>query len=344
MALIKKTVVLVNNGAEGYVTVVRVGDEVGAKIVGSSFEKGMLAALKIGLNPVFYTKLDGPKTEINMNTDFNQNDDINCLIMDNDLFVAKAGKLLDKQELMNYFRESVREILVENEIEEAQLVDSSFAEIKDYSEVKTKLSEVEVKENIENITEILPQTEKKTSAPKNLQKNKAQVQGKSSTAENLHAKNAVSDSVQDTRKDTENAIHFFNGESIPPNLDTESEKDFLARLQNGNGKNFYQNVKERLDELFVIHPRETELEKIIPESKWVKIKYDGEDYYVVGSLSDNGTIVYLSYGVPGKADVPPPKLASDISDWLPISGLPEPYEGYWLIFQDAESGKVGNIK
>ncbi|NLL55924.1 MAG: hypothetical protein GX242_01790 [Clostridiales bacterium] len=299
MALLKKTVVLTNNGAEGYMTVVRVGDEVGAKIVGPSFEKGMFAAIKIGAEPIFYAKLDGERTEISLNVSFNQNDDISCVIVKDDMLIARAGRNLSAKDLAKYFfSKETTNTFQDAQEATAQLVsDTQQPQIEVIAE-QTKPEEIN-KESLQELNIVAPTVEPSTDTPL--------------------AKSAES-------------------------IDSETEKEFLSRLHSTGTKNFYQNVKERLDDLFIIHPRENELERIIPESKWVKIRYDGDDYYVVGSLTDDGTVAYLAYGVPGVAEIPPPKLASDISDWLPVPNLPPPYQGYWLIFQNADDGKLGNIK
>jgi hypothetical protein len=329
MALLKKTVVLTNNGAEGYITVVRVGDEVGAKIVGSSFEKGMFAAIKIGSEPVFYAKLDGERTEVNMSVSFNQNDDISCLILKGDILIAKAGRSLSKRELAEYF------ISRETQNTPNEITIEPTPMVVEPIQIEVEVVEDNIKDAVvpnypdEEVIQKRPQNIKKATKPKESKAEAVKV-----TA------NLEPDVVAPTVEPKIEENFAGNVESI----DNDAEKEFLSRLHSTGSKNFYQNVKERLDDLFVIHPRENELEKIIPESKWVKIRYDGDDYYVVGSLTDDGSVAYLAYGVPGIAEVPPPKLASDISDWLPVPNMPPPYKGYWLIFQNAEDGKVGNIK
>ena len=102
---------------------------------------------------------------------------------------------------------------------------------------------------------------------------------------------------------------------------------------------YYLGISDRIDELFVVYPAEKGLSEAIPDSEWVKVNYDGEDYYVVGRLKDNGKVRFLGYGVPGKESVKPPKAADGIAQWFPLSGT-DGYDGYWLFFQDAETGKI----
>lgn len=356
MALLKKTIVLTNNGVEGYITVVRVGDEVGAKIVGAAFKKGMTAAIKIGAEPVIYAKLDGERTEINMNISFNQNDEISCLIMEGEMLIAKAGRSLSKRELIEYFSSMEVPIIIPSESIPV-FVEQNITQ---NPPIEEKLNELEFVPKEEKLFEAETPKEEKLSevdiAPK-MQDTTAYadeevVQKRPSPSKNAKPKNNNPPVVENADIVAPTVSEPSIVEEIPTqelvekteNIDSDAEKEFLSRLHSTGTKNFYQNVKERLEDLFIIHPRENELEKLIPESKWVKIRYDGDDYYVVGSLTDDGTVAYLAYGVPGIAEIPPPKLASDISDWLPVPNLPPPYKGYWLIFQNAEDGKVGNIK
>ena len=116
------------------------------------------------------------------------------------------------------------------------------------------------------------------------------------------------------------------------------ETELLRRLGKGNG-DYYLGIRDKVDELFVVYPREDALCGVIPESEWVRINYDGDDYYVVGKLKDGDKVRYLGYGVPGVENVRPPKVADGIANWFPVRDL-QGYEGYWLFFQDAETGRI----
>ena len=72
----------------------------------------------------------------------------------------------------------------------------------------------------------------------------------------------------------------------------------------------------------------------------VRINYDKEDYYVAGVLLDeNDKVTHIAYGVPGFEGMSPPKEAQCICDWLPIKNM-QRYQGYWLIFQSADTGEI----
>ncbi len=116
------------------------------------------------------------------------------------------------------------------------------------------------------------------------------------------------------------------------------DREILDRLTKER-KNYYSSVKSKVEEMFVVYPAEKTLSMLIPDSEWVQVRYDGEDYYVVGRLrDDNGKVVYLGYGVPGIKTVRPPKVTDGITTFLPEKEDSD--KGYWLFFQNADSGKI----
>lgn len=126
---------------------------------------------------------------------------------------------------------------------------------------------------------------------------------------------------------------------ISESVDNEEQREFIERLsQEKSG--YYIGIRDKVDELFVVYPSEEKLTAAIPDSEWVRINYDNEDYYVVGRLKENGKVAYVGYGVPGKEAIKPPKVAEGIANFLPINGLDSGYDGYWLFFQDADTGKI----
>ena len=106
---------------------------------------------------------------------------------------------------------------------------------------------------------------------------------------------------------------------------------------------FFDGVKEQITALFEKYPEEEILKQIIPESKWVKIDYEEKgEYYVVGLLYENDEIKYVCYGVPSVYSDEPPKDLKGFAQWLPIDSTKEKAFGYWITYQDAQSGE--NVK
>lgn len=103
---------------------------------------------------------------------------------------------------------------------------------------------------------------------------------------------------------------------------------------------FYFKLKEQIDRVFKDNPEEEYLGKIIPNSKWVKVEYAKEgDYYVIGLVYDQEHISYLCYGVPGVYQKTPPQELSGYPVWLPLDSEKKEGFGYWLVYQNAETGE-----
>ncbi len=103
---------------------------------------------------------------------------------------------------------------------------------------------------------------------------------------------------------------------------------------------FYNMISEQLDELFEKYQHETNLEKLIESSKWVKINHEYDNkYYVVGIIYKDNDIKYICYGVPGNYNTEPPRELRGYSQWLPTD-VADPYnKGYWVMYQDADTGE-----
>lgn len=113
-------------------------------------------------------------------------------------------------------------------------------------------------------------------------------------------------------------------------------------LRNGvryDGTNFYQSVKPQIDDMFVRYPAERRLSALVPNSKWVRVDVDADDYYVVGVLFDLSLPIFVCYGIPGVRSVPPPAEIADASVWLPLDPARPDGEGFWVIYQSATDGK-----
>ncbi len=108
-------------------------------------------------------------------------------------------------------------------------------------------------------------------------------------------------------------------------------------------ESFFDGIKEQIETLFDKFPEEEILKEIIPDSKWVKIDYEEKgEYYVVGLMYEDGKIRYVCYGVPSIYSDEPPKDLKGFAQWLPIDSGKQEGFGYWLTYQDAETGE--NVK
>ena len=88
-----------------------------------------------------------------------------------------------------------------------------------------------------------------------------------------------------------------------------------------------------------IFPEEPALSKIIPESRWAKINYSSDKFYVVGVINENEKEKYICYGVPAKYSAKPPKELKGFCSFVPLSYFDMKGDGYWMMFQSAITGE-----
>lgn len=99
---------------------------------------------------------------------------------------------------------------------------------------------------------------------------------------------------------------------------------------------FYELIKPKLDKLFAAGTPLAELENIMPDTRWIRVDYDGKRYYAVGLIGTRPD--YVCYGVPARFTPEPPEELRGYCNWLPTKGDEPQGDGYWLMFQDADNG------
>ena len=103
---------------------------------------------------------------------------------------------------------------------------------------------------------------------------------------------------------------------------------------------FYLELKPQIDDLFANNPSEEYLQELLPNSKWVKVKIDEDgNYYVLGLIYEENNLKYICYGVPGVYQKNAPRELSGYPVWFPLEESKPQGFGYWLSYQDAESGE-----
>lgn len=106
---------------------------------------------------------------------------------------------------------------------------------------------------------------------------------------------------------------------------------------------FFDGIKEQITTLFDRFPEEDILKEIILDSKWAKIDMEETgEYYVVGLMYENDAIKYVCYGIPSVYGDEPPKELKGFAQWLPIDSTKIDGFGYWITYQDADTGE--NVK
>ena len=123
-----------------------------------------------------------------------------------------------------------------------------------------------------------------------------------------------------------------------PNICAENEKDTVKCEEIPLPRHF-DTVKAELDEIFFKFPKEESLSRYFKDSRWAKIYYSSEKYYVVGVVFEEGQEKYICYGVPANYSKTPPKELDGFCSFIPLSVFDMFGAGYWIMFQDAKTGK-----
>lgn len=102
---------------------------------------------------------------------------------------------------------------------------------------------------------------------------------------------------------------------------------------------YYATVKSELDGIFDKFPAETALEHAFGGSRFAKVYYADDKYYVVGVIKENDKEKYICYGVPSAYRETPPKELAGYCSFVPLSIFDLKGDGYFMMFQDAYSGR-----
>jgi hypothetical protein len=129
---------------------------------------------------------------------------------------------------------------------------------------------------------------------------------------------------------TQKEYHSTNG--------TKNETNF-GRCQKDNERPFYYaTVQRELTEILKKFPVETPLKNLFTGSSFVRINYSKHNYYVVGLIKENGKEKYICYGVPAEYSKTPPEQLKGFCSFVPASLFNMTGDGYWMMFQDAQTG------
>ena len=107
-----------------------------------------------------------------------------------------------------------------------------------------------------------------------------------------------------------------------------------------NHATFFDRISPQVKKMFADNSEEKILTEILPNSKFCRVDFDDRDgYYVFGLIYDAGMPKYLCYGLPAKKGSKPPLHLSKYYQWLPIDVQNQNSDGFYMMYQDAETGK-----
>lgn len=99
---------------------------------------------------------------------------------------------------------------------------------------------------------------------------------------------------------------------------------------------FYQKMRQEVEGLLSTYPPAEELCTAIEDSKWVKISYGEDSFYVFGVIFADGVPKYICYGIPAKDSASPPASMQGLASFLGVKT--QHGVGFWVMYQDADTG------
>ncbi len=96
-------------------------------------------------------------------------------------------------------------------------------------------------------------------------------------------------------------------------------------------------MKGEIEKVLSTYPKEDALESTVENSRWVRITYGGNKFYVFGVIYSGEKPHYICYGVPATDSYRPPESLQGLASFIPSSPT-EREKGYWVMYQDADTG------
>ena len=117
---------------------------------------------------------------------------------------------------------------------------------------------------------------------------------------------------------------------------TDVDEDEGDYFEAESGK-FFESVKGDIEAAFDLYETDEYLTDVIPDSRFVKVTGDKE--FSFGVIREAGEPKYVCYGIKGEYSKDPPEKLKGIASFVPKSIYDDSGDGYWVIFQDAKTGK-----
>ena len=134
---------------------------------------------------------------------------------------------------------------------------------------------------------------------------------------------------------------FYNSNKLTQATDFEPEENENIEEKSENIENNYifQSILPQFQYIFENYNADEQLNNLIPESKFVKITENGEEYSI-GAIYEQEEIKYICYAVKANYNTPAPEELGENYQWLPIEKEDPLSEGFYIVFQDAKDLKI----
>lgn len=201
-------------------------------------------------------------------------------------------------------------------IDNANIQDDIKIALFDEEKKECKLSNNLNNEDIQTLSKLMDEFEQKNAVQSNLENS-------------VHSTAKIDESVQ--KNDVESIQNDVN--------DTNIEDKEVA------SPSFLDSIALQLDEVFKQNSECTEIENLIPNSKWVNVDMDnpeGSTHYILGKIFDEeNNVKYICYAVPTtNKNSQNIDIDLDYAQWLPTKPEDENSAGYYIMYQDANTGET----
>ena len=112
----------------------------------------------------------------------------------------------------------------------------------------------------------------------------------------------------------------------------------LAELKEEK-QSIIQSLIPQFQYIFENYPKDETLNNLIPNSKFVNIKENNQNYSI-GAIYDNEEMKYICYATMSAYNSPAPEELGEHYQWLPLNKEDPLSDGYYIVFQDANDLKI----
>ena len=128
---------------------------------------------------------------------------------------------------------------------------------------------------------------------------------------------------------------------VEPDKNNETNETTLLSTQNldNTTESLFNAIIPQFQYIFENYEANTQLNELIPNSRFVAICEGGENYSIGAIYADN-EIRFLCYAVLKENSVNPPPELGEHFQWLPLDREDPLSEGYFVVFQDAHDLKI----
>ena len=341
MQLLRKMIILsaVKNIGKGVVKLEAIGDNVKGTITifepkGISFRLG----IRIGYSRLYEYEMNNTTYDFLLDDGMDISERIECLVINNDtlepiMMGCSNGKMVDiltildmftKSNSHNLFNDNSKKLEVGKVIERDKKPTDNIIDVV----INNPDKKPEYKNDI--MINVVDDKEKMhKEMPKEMPKektNKTNMHEMKEKKMNMPEMNA--EKIPDKKEENKDNSNITK-EKIIENKEKKTESKL-------DDEDFFNGIRPQLDELFKCYPADKELMRAVPDSKWVRVDYENNEYYVVGILYNGKRATHICYGVPGDYTIRPKQK----SEWLPLDYADPEGKGYWVIFQDALTGNT----